>query len=121
MRVTLPPALTLSAQVLPVNDTSVHGTWRDSYPYSSLSVFALHPLYLSLPALLQGSPPGAAVSAFAADIESARATLDGARHNGTHADVDYEGTMAAKLGIARRIFDALGAERCAPPFPPRPF
>ena len=29
--------------MLPVNDTSVNGTWWDSYPYSSLSVFALHP------------------------------------------------------------------------------
>ncbi len=35
-------------QVLPVNDTSVHMDWRDSYPYSSLSVFALHPLYLAV-------------------------------------------------------------------------
>lgn len=35
-------------QVLPVNDTSVHLDWRDSYPYSSLSVFALHPLYLAV-------------------------------------------------------------------------
>lgn len=35
-------------QLLPVSDTSVRGTWRDSYPYSSLCVFALHPMYLSL-------------------------------------------------------------------------
>ena len=27
-------------QLLPVNDTSIDGTWRDSYPYSTLSVFA---------------------------------------------------------------------------------
>lgn len=38
-------------QVLPINDTSVRCTWRDSYPYSSLCVFALHPLYLRLDAL----------------------------------------------------------------------
>jgi hypothetical protein len=38
-------------QVLPVSDTSVRGTWRDSYPYSALCVFALHPLYLRLQAL----------------------------------------------------------------------
>lgn len=30
-------------QVLPVNDTCVYGTWYDSYPYSTLSVHALHP------------------------------------------------------------------------------
>nr|WJV41848.1 1-deoxy-D-xylulose-5-phosphate reductoisomerase [Phlomoides rotata] len=38
-------------QLLPINDTSVHGMWWDSYPYSSLSVFALHPLYLRVQAL----------------------------------------------------------------------
>ena len=38
-------------QLLPVNDTRVHGTWWDSYPYSSLSVSALHPMYLSLDAV----------------------------------------------------------------------
>ena len=41
-------------QVLPVSDTSVRGTWRDSYPYSALCVFALHPLYLRLQALAGG-------------------------------------------------------------------
>ena len=38
-------------QILPVNDTSVRTTWRDSYPYSTLSVHALHPLSLRLDAL----------------------------------------------------------------------
>ena len=33
-------------QVLPVNDTSASFTWHDSYPYNSISSFALHPLYL---------------------------------------------------------------------------
>lgn len=37
--------------MLPVNDTTVHGTWWDSYPYSSISVFALHPIYIHLEAL----------------------------------------------------------------------
>lgn len=35
-------------QILPVNDTtSTHG-WEDSYPYSAISAFALHPMYLNL-------------------------------------------------------------------------
>lgn len=42
------PAGLSVVQLLPVNDTSVKGDWRDSYPYSSLCVFALHPLYLCL-------------------------------------------------------------------------
>lgn len=33
-------------QVLPVNDTICSGTNRDSYPYSAISSFALHPMYL---------------------------------------------------------------------------
>lgn len=43
-------------QLLPMNDTSVHKMWWDSYPYSSLSVFALHPLYLRVQALSDDIP-----------------------------------------------------------------
>ena len=35
-------------QLLPVNDTTLTHTWRDSYPYSPVSVFALHPQYVDL-------------------------------------------------------------------------
>jgi 4-alpha-glucanotransferase len=35
-------------QVLPVNDTTAHYQWTDSYPYASISVQALHPIYLSI-------------------------------------------------------------------------
>ncbi len=38
-------------QVLPVNDTSLTGTWMDSYPYNSVSVYALHPLYADMSTL----------------------------------------------------------------------
>ena len=38
-------------QTLPINDTSVFGTWKDSYPYSAISVYALHPMYLNLEAM----------------------------------------------------------------------
>lgn len=41
-------------QILPINDTDSTHTWRDSYPYSGISVFALHPLYTNCNAL--GSP-----------------------------------------------------------------
>lgn len=33
-------------QILPVNDTTMTGTWQDSYPYNANSTFALHPLYI---------------------------------------------------------------------------
>ena len=35
-------------QVLPVNDTIAMHNWLDSYPYKSISVMALHPIYLNL-------------------------------------------------------------------------
>lgn len=35
-------------QLLPVNDTTLTGTWVDSYPYRANSIFALHPMYLRL-------------------------------------------------------------------------
>lgn len=79
-------------QVLPINDTSVHKMWWDSYPYSSLSVFALHPLYLRVQALSQNIP-----DEIKEEIERAKEQLDGR-------DVDYEATMATKLSIAKKMF-----------------
>lgn len=35
-------------QVLPMNDTILTHTWTDSYPYSAISIYALHPMYISL-------------------------------------------------------------------------
>lgn len=38
-------------QLLPINDTTMTGTWTDSYPYNANSTFALHPMYLRLQAM----------------------------------------------------------------------
>lgn len=35
-------------QILPINDTTMSHTWMDSYPYNSISIFALHPVYLDI-------------------------------------------------------------------------
>ena len=35
-------------QLLPINDTTMSGTWMDSYPYNANSSFALHPQFLRL-------------------------------------------------------------------------
>eukprot|EP00897_Mesotaenium_endlicherianum_P007076 jgi/Mesen1/6397/ME000329S05559 len=80
-------------QLLPVNDTSVHGMWWDSYPYSSLSVFALHPLYLRLQALSKSIPED-----IQEKIDTCRAKLN------EEPAVDYDGTMQAKLSIAKELF-----------------
>ncbi|GAA0156538.1 hypothetical protein LIER_14016 [Lithospermum erythrorhizon] len=79
-------------QLLPINDTSVNGMWWDSYPYSSLSVFALHPLYLRVQALSEEIPED-----IKQEIQQAKIELD-------RKDVDYEATMAKKLSIAKKIF-----------------
>ncbi|KAK8952968.1 4-alpha-glucanotransferase DPE2 [Platanthera guangdongensis] len=80
-------------QLLPINDTSVHGMWWDSYPYSSLSVFALHPLYLRVQLLSENIPDN-----LKQEILMEKKHLD-------KKDVDYEATMAAKLAIAKKIFN----------------
>ncbi len=35
-------------QILPINDTTMTGTWQDSYPYNANSTFALHPMFINL-------------------------------------------------------------------------
>jgi 4-alpha-glucanotransferase len=35
-------------QILPINDTTANYSWTDSYPYAAVSVYALHPQYISL-------------------------------------------------------------------------
>ncbi|WOK96012.1 4-alpha-glucanotransferase DPE2 isoform X1 [Canna indica] len=80
-------------QLLPVNDTSVHKMWWDSYPYSSLSVFALHPLYLRVQALSQDIPQD-----IKEEISRVKEQLD-------KKAVDYEATMEAKLSIAKKVYD----------------
>ena len=35
-------------QLLPINDTTLTGSWTESYPYSAISIYALHPMYCDL-------------------------------------------------------------------------
>jgi 4-alpha-glucanotransferase len=81
-------------QLLPINDTMATMTWTDSFPYSCISVFALHPLYLNLDDI-GGLPEG-----MDKEIEIHRVRLNGS-------DVlEYEKVMAVKLPLLRRIFEA---------------
>ena len=80
-------------QLLPINDTSATGTWKDSYPYAAISAFALHPQYLNLAAV--------------ANVKN-RKRLDALeperqRLNALEA-VDYEAVMQIKLGFLKEIF-----------------
>jgi len=78
-------------QVLPVNDTCVYGTFWDSYPYSSLSVHALHVMYLRVQEL------SGVTAELAEEIEAARVALD-------LKEIDYEATVKEKLSFARRAY-----------------
>lgn len=44
-------------QVLPVNDTTMHHNWIDSYPYGGISIMALHPLYANIAAMCSSDCP----------------------------------------------------------------
>jgi 4-alpha-glucanotransferase len=79
-------------QLLPVNDTSVRLNRRDAYPYATLSVFALHPLYLNLQAIEGLS---------ASMIREINDTADRLNEKDV---VDYEAVMSAKRGFLDRIF-----------------
>lgn len=81
-------------QILPVNDTSASMTWMDSYPYSNISVFALHPLYLNLEAITT------LPKKMREEITERKKTLNGYDH------VNYEEVMATKMLFLREIFAA---------------
>ncbi|GFR48695.1 hypothetical protein Agub_g10651, partial [Astrephomene gubernaculifera] len=87
-------------QLLPVNDTCVYGTWWDSYPYSTLSVHALHPQYLALRELL-GEEGQELPHDLASELHSARCELD-------RPQLDYEATLAFKNAFVKKVYDRYG-------------
>ncbi|MDR1227373.1 MAG: 4-alpha-glucanotransferase [Prevotellaceae bacterium] len=80
-------------QVLPVNDTSSSMTWLDSYPYSGISVFALHPLYLDLAPLA-----GSLTAAQKSQLKNEQAELNALPQ------VDYERAMQLKWKYLQLAF-----------------
>ena len=81
-------------QVLPVNETIVTHTWTDSYPYSSISVFALHPIYLNLEKLGKVND-----KAFMLEFDKTKELL-----NSLDA-IDYETVLRFKSGYYKKMFD----------------
>ena len=77
-------------QILPINDTTAHYDWRDSYPYNAISAFALNPIYLNLQQL--------GIKADAA-FKRARTML-----NGKNA-VDYPKVLKAKWKFFQMAFE----------------
>ena len=81
-------------QLLPVNDTTATSTWKDSYPYSAISAFALHPLLLNLETVA-GKENGAVVAALASNQKQLNEL----------AELDYEAVMKIKIAATRELFD----------------
>ena len=80
-------------QILPINDTTTTHTWTDSYPYSCISVFALHPQYIDLRQL-----PQLKKKADRERFEALRQELNAL------SQIDYERVNTAKLDYLRLLF-----------------
>ena len=76
------------------------GSWRDSYPYNAISIYALHPQYLRLSdvGFLRGEAEREA-------MEAERESLNSLQQ------LDYEAVMRAKMRYLRLLYSQLG-ERC---------
>ena len=80
-------------QVLPINDTNMTRTWQDSYPYNSISIYALHPQYTDLRQL-----PELKDEASRAKYEAMRQELNALPQ------IDYERMFTAKMEYLRELF-----------------
>ena len=80
-------------QVLPINDTNMTYTWQDSYPYNSISIYALHPQYTDLRQL-----PEIKDEERKAHYEQLRQELNALPQ------IDYERVNKAKLEYLRELF-----------------
>ena len=91
-------------QILPINDTTLTHTWTDSYPYSCISVFALHPQYIDLSAL-----PALK------DAEARRRFEDIRMQLNELSQIDYEEVNRHKMAYLRLLFDQEGKRVLASP------
>lgn len=80
-------------QILPINDTTSSGTWVDSYPYSAISIYALHPMYADLRQLPQLKDTKAM-----AEFEDRRLELNAL------SQIDYEAVNRAKREYLLLVF-----------------
>lgn len=83
-------------QLLPVNDTTSTKTWKDSSPYTAISVFAFHPIFLDLEPLLSLLTKKAQQ-----DYQKEKERLNALE------ELDYEAVITGKLKFARLAFDKI--------------
>ncbi|MDD3356340.1 MAG: 4-alpha-glucanotransferase [Dysgonamonadaceae bacterium] len=79
-------------QILPINDTNSTGTWKDSYPYNSISIFALNPIYLS-------------INEFSLDNKTKlKSYRSKAKKLNALTEIDYEQVFELKYAFLRDLF-----------------
>lgn len=80
-------------QTLPINDTTASHSWTDSYPYAPISLYALHPQYLSLENLSVELP-----KSIREEYLTKKQELNSERL------VNYDAMMEAKWQLIRAVF-----------------
>lgn len=89
-------------QILPVNDTSKTFSWKDSYPYSANSSFALHPMFIRLEEV--GTLSNPVRMQYFRDMRKNLNALT---------EVDYEAVNNAKQDYLREIYKEQGGATMA--------
>lgn len=82
-------------QLLPINDTTAHHDWHDSYPYAAISAFALHPIYINLEKIA-----GKEFASIIKPLKRKQKQLNELR------EFDYEQVMKFKLSALKELFEA---------------
>ena len=82
-------------QLLPVTDTTRKGEWKDSYPYSPVSAFALNPMYIRLQDL---------------GIREDREFLRKQRELNALPEIDYPEVFKAKTALMKKAYAGRGAK-----------
>ena len=85
-------------QLLPINDTTRKGEWKDSYPYSPVSSFGLHPLYIHLQDL---------------GIKEDEAFKKEQKALNDLPEIDYPRVFKAKMALVRKAFETRGEKDLA--------
>ncbi len=80
-------------QLLPVNDTTITFSWQDSYPYATISSFALHPVYLRLSEMVS-EENRSVLEPYLIEFESLNKLPS----------LDYESVLKTKWEVIRKIY-----------------
>ena len=81
-------------QILPINDTTANYSWTDSYPYAAISVYALHPQYLSIEKMEFALP-----DEFVAEYQEEKKQLNSLNL------IDYEKMISGKWKFVNAVFE----------------